>query len=225
MESPLRAKVAMGHAEPESESISAGPHEPPARERPVAQEPTVVVAWGVQAYDDRGPVAAPLAPPPASDPSPPVLLNVRPPALTMPPERELTAAVRQARLQSRLLTVAALLLFASAGLVVKGALEGPLESSANASTTRSVHESARPIATERVPEPVVTTAAMAPLPEPVAPAPPGEVAPPAAPVEELDALAKPARPVEAHRAPAASAARRGRPIKKTKPEIVRESPF
>src|SRR5688572_17522703 len=103
MESPLRYEDPMGHAEP-GEAISAGPHEPPVRERPVAQEPTVVVAWDVAVFDERTPTTQlTSAMTVASATSP------REPALTIPPEREITqAAARSARLQSRLLTVAAL---------------------------------------------------------------------------------------------------------------------
>jgi hypothetical protein len=182
MESSLRgSSLAMAD---EAQAVFSGPHEPVARERPVDVEPTVVVAW------DSGPTNPNIN-----------TNNMRPPADTIPAEREVTVvAVRHSRVHTRLIVLAGTLLFASAGLLAKGVTD-PSSSLSNLSRGS---ESA-PVAAAAPPETIAAATAIATV---TAPAERAIAAPPPPPVPPTLAVAPnpEPQPVAAHVEPPQPAA-------------------
>jgi hypothetical protein len=173
----------------EAQAVFSGPHEPVARERPVDVEPTVVVAW------DSGP----------TNPNINTAAAMRPPADTIPAEREVTVVVsaRENRTHTRLILLAGTLLFASAGLLAKGVTD-PSSSLSNFSRgeeSTSVAAAAPP-ATITAATAIATATATVPA-ERVVAAPPQPVPPPppaALPQPEPQPVAahlEPAQPVAA----------------------------
>ena len=195
----------------DAHTISAGPREPVAKERPVPEEPTVVVAAGVEIGERRAPS--------------------RPPMPTMPGEREVQEIVKQGRLQSWLLSIAALLLFASAGILLAGGLgrgavgaTGPPRAAAPAAFAQ--RDVSRAHGRTTVESPSVASPMLEAVAAPKLLPPP----PPPPPVEPLTAPSPPAPVVvdaaELRDAPVEKPAPRKRASRsRLRPEIVRDTPF